>query len=246
MKKISSLIVALLMVICLISCNAKELKSYIDLSSLIELKTDDAYKLLHEYNVNDLKDIWGSPKSDINNACIWDTNDKRIIVVYDSYGKITEVAFENINKTNEDEETKEGINNDSSLIHEYDDSNEGINNESPLFQENINPNEEICDGLPLAPANFLNLELINIEDLTVTNQLSTDTALEEFYKDDQYTYYFPSIKSEYIICEFSNGDKMLFKQALLNGVVKVTDLDNYGIQYWLVDKDGNYINSLDN
>ena len=88
-------------------------------------------------------------------------------------------------------------------------------------------------------------KLVNIEDLTITNQLSTASALEEFYKDDKNTYYFPSIQSEYIICEFSNGDKIPIKQALNDEVVYISDLDTYGIQYWLVDKNGNYINSID-
>lgn len=89
------------------------------------------------------------------------------------------------------------------------------------------------------------IELINIIDLTEVNQLSTDTALEEFFIDEDYTYYFPSIKSEFIICQFSNGDTMKFIDALERKKASISDLDTYGIQYWLVDKNGIYINSLD-
>lgn len=91
-----------------------------------------------------------------------------------------------------------------------------------------------------------NIELVNIVDLTVVNQLSTDDALEEFYKDNDYTYYFPSIKSEYVECQFTNGDKMTILEALNSGKVNMSDLDTYGIFYWKVDKDGNYIKSNDN
>ena len=89
------------------------------------------------------------------------------------------------------------------------------------------------------------VSLVNIIDLTEVNQLSTDSALEEFYKDADYTYYFPSIKSEYIECQFSNGDTMKFLEAFDSKKVAISDLDAYGIQYWIVDKNGNYINSRD-
>lgn len=90
-----------------------------------------------------------------------------------------------------------------------------------------------------------NIELVNIVDLTVVNQLSTDSALEEFCKDNDYTYYFPSIKSEYIECQFTNGGKMTIVEALNSGKVTISDLDTYDIFYWKVDKNGNYIKSSD-
>lgn len=88
-------------------------------------------------------------------------------------------------------------------------------------------------------------QLLNIVDLTVVNHLSTDDALEEFYQNSDYTYYFPSIKSEYIECQFSNGDKMSITDALKADKVTVSDLDTYRIQYWMLDKNGEYINSLE-
>lgn len=90
-----------------------------------------------------------------------------------------------------------------------------------------------------------NIELVNIVDLTVVNHLSTDSALEEFCKDNDYTYYFPSRKSEYIECQFANGDKMTIVEALNSGKVTISNLDTYGISYWKVDKNGNYIKSYD-
>jgi len=87
------------------------------------------------------------------------------------------------------------------------------------------------------------IKLVNIVDLTEVNQLSTDSALEEFFKDADYTYYFPSIKSEYIECQFSNGDRVKFVEAFNSGKVTISDLDTYDIFYWKVDKNGIYIKS---
>lgn len=92
----------------------------------------------------------------------------------------------------------------------------------------------------------IDIQLVNIVDLTEVNQLSTDSALEEFFKDADYTYYFPSIKSEYIECQFSNGEKMAVIEALKSGKVSIPDLNMYDIFYWKVDKEGNYIKSTDN
>lgn len=107
---------------------------------------------------------------------------------------------------------------------------------------NMPNNSEVIDTEKTQETDIV---LVNIVDLTEVNQLSTDSALEEFFKDADYTYYFPSIKSEYIECQFSNGDTVKFVEALESKKVAISDLDAYGIQYWLVDKNGNYINSLD-
>lgn len=88
-------------------------------------------------------------------------------------------------------------------------------------------------------------EVVEIIDWTTIKQATTASALEEFYSDGDNTYYFPSIKSEFIECKLSNGTTMMFTEALKAGKVSVSDLDKYGIQYWIVDKDGNYTNSLD-
>ena len=89
------------------------------------------------------------------------------------------------------------------------------------------------------------VKLVSIVDLTVVNNIPTDTALEEFYSDSDYTYYFPTIRSKYIECQFSDGSKMTITESLSKGKVSISDLDTYGVMYWIVDKDGNYINSLD-
>lgn len=57
-------------------------------------------------------------------------------------------------------------------------------------------------------------------------------ALEEIYRDDDYTYYLPCIKSEYIKVRFKNGDEIYLKDALKDKKVSISDLDTYGIQHY--------------
>ena len=108
-----------------------------------------------------------------------------------------------------------------------------VGNDAPIADSSNIPNEEKDSAI----------ELVNIVDLTIVNHIGTDEELEEFYRNSDYTYYFPSIKSEYIECQFSNGDKINVVKALNSKKVVISDLDIYNIQYWIVDKDGNYINS---
>lgn len=83
--------------------------------------------------------------------------------------------------------------------------------------------------------------LIEIVDLTEKDGISTDSALEEFYKDENYTYYFPSIKSQYIECTLSDGTKLTIIKALEKGIASLSDLDSNGIKYYIQDKNGNII-----
>lgn len=71
----------------------------------------------------------------------------------------------------------------------------------------------------------------SIEDLTVKQQLTTDTALQPFYEDDEYIYSYPSIRSDYVIVNFINGAQMTAKEALEKGYITIGDLDLWQIQY---------------
>ena len=57
-------------------------------------------------------------------------------------------------------------------------------------------------------------------------------ALEEFYSDDTYTYYFPSIRSSKVIVYYTDGSDQTVKDALAEGNIQISDLDQYGIQYY--------------
>ena len=75
-------------------------------------------------------------------------------------------------------------------------------------------------------------KLKEIEDKTVTEGLPTDQALQPFYADEKYIYSFPSIKSEYVIAKFDNGIDMTVKDALEQGLITVSSLDDWNIKYY--------------
>ena len=70
-----------------------------------------------------------------------------------------------------------------------------------------------------------------IVDHSVDDGVSYDTALELFYTDDEYDYYFYNVISQYIIVEFTDGTKNNVKDALSNGEITVSDLDTFEIKY---------------
>lgn len=61
--------------------------------------------------------------------------------------------------------------------------------------------------------------------------IPTAEALEGFYSDDEYSYYFSSIRSQYVIVYFNDGTQKLIKDALIDGSVQIRDLDCFGISY---------------
>ena len=56
-------------------------------------------------------------------------------------------------------------------------------------------------------------------------------ALEEFYEDDNYQYYFSCIKGKYIVVKYESGFEESVKDALKYGTITIDDLDNYSIDY---------------
>ena len=73
----------------------------------------------------------------------------------------------------------------------------------------------------------------NIVDLTETSEgLVCASALEEFYRDDKFTYYFSCIKSSQIKVIYSDGTEETIKEALQNNKVTIKDLDKYNIKYY--------------
>ncbi len=56
-------------------------------------------------------------------------------------------------------------------------------------------------------------------------------ALESFYEDENYTYYWSCIKNKYIIVKYENGYKEKVSDALKHGTITTQDLDTYNINY---------------
>ncbi|MBE6677412.1 MAG: hypothetical protein E7597_01275 [Ruminococcaceae bacterium] len=71
--------------------------------------------------------------------------------------------------------------------------------------------------------------VINIVDDSYGKGL--DDALEFFYEDDDYHYYFPCIMSRYITVHYSDGTSENVKNAFVTGIVTIADLDSYDIDY---------------
>ena len=72
----------------------------------------------------------------------------------------------------------------------------------------------------------------DIVDRAEQENLPTDDALEGFWTDERYTYYFPSIKSRYIIVCYSDGTQEPVRDAMAKGLVTIADLDRFGIGYY--------------
>ena len=81
-------------------------------------------------------------------------------------------------------------------------------------------------------------DVVEIVDTTKdTNDFMCAEALEEFYSDDSYAYYWSCIKDEYMIVRYESGFEETISSALKNGTIDISDLDRYGIRYI---KDDNY------
>ena len=79
----------------------------------------------------------------------------------------------------------------------------------------------------------------DIIDRTKTEDLVTADALEGFYADDEYVYYFSSIKSQYIDVYYSDGTSENIKDAVARGRVTIADLDKFEIGYYKMPIDEN-------
>lgn len=70
-----------------------------------------------------------------------------------------------------------------------------------------------------------------IDKTTEIKDFSCAEALEQFYEDEEYTYYYNCLKSKYIIVRYKNGYEETVQNALKYGSIKITDLDLYNIEY---------------
>lgn len=83
-------------------------------------------------------------------------------------------------------------------------------------------------------------KVIDIIDKTKDiKDFTCDSALELFYEDDTYEYYYNCIKSKYIVVKYENGYEEEVKDALKKGTIKISDLDKYNISYIKGEKEVN-------
>lgn len=75
-------------------------------------------------------------------------------------------------------------------------------------------------------------EIVNIIDETKSGNLVTCDALEGFWSDGEYSYYFPSIKSQYITVYYEDGTEENILEAINSGRATIADLDRFEIGYY--------------
>ena len=56
-------------------------------------------------------------------------------------------------------------------------------------------------------------------------------ALEGFYTDENYNYYWSCIKNKYMVVEYDDGSKELISEALKNKHIDIQVLDKFNISY---------------
>ena len=58
-----------------------------------------------------------------------------------------------------------------------------------------------------------------------------DEALEGFYEDDKYNYFYSCMKGKYMIVRYESGYEETIEEALRYGSITINDLEEYDISY---------------
>ncbi len=74
--------------------------------------------------------------------------------------------------------------------------------------------------------------IANMKDYTKEEGIYTDCALELFFEDEKYMYFFRTIRSTYVVVTFADGTAMTVEEALSKGYIGIHSLDVYGIDYY--------------
>ncbi|MBE6156481.1 MAG: hypothetical protein E7161_01925 [Firmicutes bacterium] len=100
-------------------------------------------------------------------------------------------------------------------------NNKGVKYGNWFIKYKLNQNKEILEIVDTTK---------NIKDFVCAE------SLEEFYSDEQYSYYFSCIKSSYILVKYKDGSQITVSEALKNGEISISDLPNYNINYYKYEK----------
>lgn len=71
-----------------------------------------------------------------------------------------------------------------------------------------------------------------IIDKVLEESMMCAEALELFYQDEEYSYYFSCMKSSNIIVKYNDGIEIPVKQALKENKITIKDLDRFNIAYY--------------
>lgn len=78
---------------------------------------------------------------------------------------------------------------------------------------------------------FYGGEYILVDETKDKEDFACDDALEPFYDDENYTYFWSCIKNKYMIVKYSDGSKELISDALKQGHIDIQVLDKFNISY---------------
>ena len=70
-----------------------------------------------------------------------------------------------------------------------------------------------------------------VDETKKIKDFTCDEALEGFYTDENYTYYWSCIKDKYMIVKYDDGSKELISEALENKHIDIQVLDKFDISY---------------
>ncbi len=92
-----------------------------------------------------------------------------------------------------------------------------------LYQSQNEPTEQ--------PPVTQTVEVVEIIDIAKRDHIDCDNALQQFYSDAEYNYFYSSIKSEYVVVKYSDNTEETVENALQNGKINISDLDRFEINY---------------
>ena len=70
-----------------------------------------------------------------------------------------------------------------------------------------------------------------VDETKEINDFACDDALEPFYEDDTYTYFWSCIKNKYMVVKYDDRSKELISEALKNNHIDIQILDKFNISY---------------
>ena len=66
----------------------------------------------------------------------------------------------------------------------------------------------------------------------MTDDFVCAQALEKFYEDDKFIYYYSCIKDDYVVVKYENQKEEKVSNALQEKIIDISDLDKYSIKYY--------------
>ncbi|MBQ3230741.1 MAG: hypothetical protein IJB49_06950 [Clostridia bacterium] len=101
-----------------------------------------------------------------------------------------------------------------------------------MFYADGSNSDSVADLFPTAEMMATQANrVVDIVDLTVTQGIPTDQAIELFYETEKFEYCFPSIRSQYVMAIMYDGREMPLTEALENGYITPFDFDSFDFDY---------------